>query len=498
MKFENRKKGLFLMVLAFMFMLAMVACGNGDDNGDDPADGDDYEEVDNGDVDDNGDDDNGDDNGADDAESGDGLSGTLSIASFTNEGQVWSTAFEGANPGVTIDYEFITMEEGVYQEWLMPLLALGGDVPDIIFLEADFIRQFVETPFLRDLSHLLPDAEASNVFQFTLDAGYYEGEQRAFSWQATPGVFYYRRSMAERYLGTDDPAEVQEFFTDLESTLEAAQMIRDGSDGSSFLISNPNSFYRGFGANREDPWVVDNTLVIDPLMMEFVDFARTLEDEGLHAEIGQWTGEWFSSMNDEHHDAAGNPVQVFGYLLPTWGLTHVIMGNAPDTAGDWGIIESPLPYQWGGTWAAVTRDASNPELAEEFVRFVLDEDNQRRWADGSFTHEYLSAIDPTLDAAIYQSPGDLVSSQNVINAISDDFEGTPAYDFLGGQNPYETFGRLAPNVSLRLMQGTDAAIGDQWQDAVGAYVDGELGSVEELLASFRDAVSIILPDLNLE
>ena len=466
-----KKSGLFLLGFALALMLVLVGCNN-DTDGTDAGGG---------------------------AATTDGeLTGTLSIASFTNEGQVWATAFEGANPGVTVEYQFVAMTDGAYQEWLMNLLALGGDIPDVVFLEAEFIRQFVETPFLRDLSHLVPVAEEANVFQFTLDAGYYQGEHRAFSWQATPGVFYFRRSMALEYFGTDDPEELQAHFVDLETTLESARTIRDASGGSSFLISNPNSFFRGFGANRQDPWVVDNALVIDPLMMEFIDFARVLEDEGLHAEIGQWTPEWNSSMNDLHRDAAGNEVRVFGYLLPTWGLTHVIMPSAPDTFGDWGIIESPLPYQWGGTWAAVTRDANNPELAEEFMRFVLDEDNQERWAMGGFTHEYLSAIDAGLAPEIYQGSGDFISSQNVINRISDQFAGTTAYDFLGGQNPYETFGRLAPNVTLRLMQGTDAAIGDRWQDAVGAYIEGELASVDELLTSFRQSLSIVLPELDLD
>ena len=479
MNFKIKKTGLFF--LGLVLMLVLVACGN------------------------NGDGTDADDNGADTADTSDtdnepagDLSGTVHVVSFTNEGHVWATAFQGENPDIDVQYEYITMEDGVYQEWLMNTLATGNNVPDVVLLEADFIRQFVETPFLRDLSHLVPDAEAANVFPFTLEAGYYNGTHRAFSWQATPGVFYVRRSMAERYFGTTDPEVLQHYFMDLDTTLDAARTIRDESDGSSVLISNPNSFFRGFASNRQDPWVVDNTLVIDPLMMEFIEFARTMEDEDLHGHIGQWSPEWFSSMNDDHVNAAGEPIQVFGYLLPTWGLTHVIMNNAEDTAGDWMIIESPLPYQWGGTWAAVTRDAENPEIGEAFIRFVLEEENQRRWAQGEFTHEYLSAINPDLPAAINQGAGDLVSSQSVIDAISGDFSGTDAYDFLDGQNPYETFGRLAPNVTLRLMQGTDAAIGDQWQDAVGSYIEGELASVDELLESFRSAVSIILPDLNLD
>jgi len=427
------------------------------------------------------------------------LSGTLNIASFTNESYVWATAFAGAHPNVDVNVSITTMEGGLYQEWLMPLLALGGDIPDVIFLEAEFIRQFVETPFVRDLSHLVPYAQAIGTFPFTIDAGTYNGQAKAFSFQATPGVMYFRRSMAERYLGTSDPAEVQEFFRDRESMMEAGRMIREGSNGQSFLVAGANEFFRGFGANRQQPWVVNNTLTIDPLMMDFIDFARELTDEGLHAQISAWSAEWFQGMDDNLVDAHGNPMQIFAYLLPTWGLPYVIMGNAESTAGDWGVIESPFPYQWGGTWMAVTRDARNPELAEEFIRFAtMNADNLEKWATGYFTNEFLTAIDPTIPEGISRAPGDFVSSQQVVDRIAGTFGIGAVPDFLGGQNPYEMFGRLAPNVSLRLMQGTDAAIGDRWQDAVGAYLEGELNSIEEILQSFRNDISIVLPDLNLQ
>ncbi|MCL1924816.1 MAG: extracellular solute-binding protein, partial [Defluviitaleaceae bacterium] len=426
------------------------------------------------------------------------LEGTLNIASFTDEAYTWAAAFQGEHPNLNINVEVVPMDNAAFQEWLMPQLALGGSIPDVIFLEAEFIRQFVETPFLRDLSHLVPEANALDIFQFTIDAGTYNGEVRAFSHQATPGVMYFRRSMAERYLGTSDPAEVQEFFRDLDSTIEAARLIRDGSDGQSFLVPGVFEFFRGFGANRQQPWIVDNTLTIDPLMMDFIDFARTLNEEGLQAQISAWSGPWFSSMNDDVVDAHGNPIQVFAYLLPTWGLPFIILPNAEDTAGDWGVIESPLPYQWGGTWMAVTRDASNPEAAEEFIRFaVLNDETQERWATGYFTNERLRQIDPSLPDSVYQGPGDLISSRIVAERIAPSFSTGPLVEFLGGQNPYEIFARLAPNVSLALMQGTDAAIGDRWQDAVGAYIEGQLGSVEELLQSFRNDVSIVLPNVDL-
>ena len=425
-----------------------------------------------------------------------GLSGTLRVASFTNEALVWATAFQGVHPDIEIDFTEITMEGGHYQEWLFNTLVTGVDVPDVVFLEADFIRMFVETPFIADLSHLVSEAHAIDMFPFVIDAGMYQGQARAFSWQATPGAMFYRRSMAERYFGTDDPADIQALFSDLDSTLDAFRTIRDGSDGASFGVGSANEFFRGFGANRDQPWVVDDTLVIDPLMMYFIDFARILEEEALHANADQWSGDWFQAMDDNLSDAHGNPIQVFAYFLPSWGLTYVLMDNTDTTFGDWGLIPGPVPYQWGGTWAAATRDG-NQDLAAEFIRWIaLNDDSQEGWATGRFDNAFLTAINPDIPAGLSRGPGDFVSSQMVVERISDTFIGSPAYNFLGGQNPYATFGALAPNISLALMQGTDAAIGDEWQDAVGAYLEGELGSVDALLESFRNAVSIRLPDIN--
>ncbi|MCL1995633.1 MAG: ABC transporter substrate-binding protein [Defluviitaleaceae bacterium] len=432
------------------------------------------------------------------------LSGTLRVASFTNEALIWATAFRGAHPDIEIDFTEITMEGGHYQEWLFNTLVTGVDVPDVVFLEAEFIRMFVETPFLADLSHLLPEAHAINMFPFIIDAGMYQGQAKAFSWQATPGAMFYRRSLALDYFGTDDPVAIQALFADLDTTLDSFRTIRDLSEGRTFGTGSANEFFRGFGANRAQPWVVNDTLTIDPLMFEFIDFARIIEEEGLHGNANQWSASWFQAMNDNLDDAFGNPVQVFSYFLPSWGLTYVLMNNVPDpsegvptTFGDWGLIPGPVPYQWGGTWAAATT-AGNQELAAEFIRWIaLNEYNQMRWATGVFDNAYLTAIDPAFPSGIGRGPGDFVSSQNVVEQISDTFVGGLAYEFLGGQNPYATFGQLAPNISLALMQGTDAAIGDQWQDAVGSYLDGELGSVEEILASFQAAVSVQLPHITI-
>ena len=40
------------------------------------------------------------------------------------------------------------------------------------------------------------------------------GIQKGVTWQATPGLFAYRRSIAKKVLGTDDPDQVQKQLKD--------------------------------------------------------------------------------------------------------------------------------------------------------------------------------------------------------------------------------------------------------------------------------------------
>ena len=53
----------------------------------------------------------------------------------------------------------------------------------------------------------------------------------ALATNVTPGVFAYRRSMAEAVFGTDDPEEIQKHFDTWEHFLESARTLKDFTGG---------------------------------------------------------------------------------------------------------------------------------------------------------------------------------------------------------------------------------------------------------------------------
>lgn len=426
------------------------------------------------------------------------LEGTLNVWAFTNEIRTMAIAFEGRHPKVDVVYTMIPMTNGEYQT-KVKAAAGTADSPDVVALEAAFVKEWVESDLLADLNELVPLTEDLKTFPSVVEVGTYEGVTKGFSYQATPGAFFYRRSIAKECLGTDDPAEVQAMVADLDKFVETAAKIKECGTGDYFTVGTPGEMLNPFLANREQPWIVDDTLVIDPMVEEYVKFAKLMRENGYESQATQWSEGWFAGMNDTLKDANGTPKKVFSYFLPTWGLPYVLIPNSKsdttDTGGDWAMINGPMAYQWGGTWVGVLEGSPNTELAKEFVKFVaLDEENLTNWATGVYTNEYLKAIDPETPDDQQQAGGDFVSSQVVVEKITSSFDDSDLAKFLGGQNSYAAFGQAAPSVNGSLLTGSDDAIQRALNDPLASYLNGDITEAE-MYTQWLDAVRNEFPDL---
>lgn len=428
----------------------------------------------------------------------------LNVWSFTNEIQTMAIAFEKTHPDVDVVYTMIPMTNGEYQTKLMA--TLGTDqVPDVVALEAAFVKSYVESDFLADLSDLMQYADALKVYPFVYEVGTDPaGVVKAYSYQATPGALFYRRSLAKEYFGTDDPAAIQELLGDMDKYIAAAAVVKEKSAGNTYMVASNGDFMNLFYANRENPWIVDGKLTVDPMVNKMVETVKIFRDNGYEAKATQWQEGWFAGMNDTLVDAEGNPKQIFSYFLPTWGLPYVLAPNAKsadgthDTTGDWGVINGPMSYQWGGTWMGAMKETKNMDLAKEFVRFcTLDEENLTNWATGVYTNEYLKAIDPEVPEGQSQAAGDFVGSQVVVEKITAGFDNSDLSKFLGGQNSYGGFAAAAPSVNARLMQGSDDAIQRALNDPLNSYLEGTI-TLEEMWNLWKDAVRNEFPDLIIE
>jgi multiple sugar transport system substrate-binding protein len=387
--------------------------------------------------------------------------GKLVIWSFTDElanmtnNPTWG--FKATHPGIEVEYSQTPSDQ--FQAKIDPVLASGQGAPDIIALESAFVRKYVESDLLLDVTDIY-NATKDKLLAYPVEVGSYNGKVYGMSWQACPGALFYRRSLATKYFGTDDPKTVQTYFANFNKFLDTAKLLKDKSGGKCVVVSSLGDLRNSFLSARKDSWIVNNKLVIDPAMEQYMDICRVLHDNRWEGRVGQWSEGWFAGMKDELKDENGKSVEVFSYFLPTWGLHYVLKTNAPGTSGDWAMVQGPSSYRWGGTWVGAYKNTKNVATAKEFIRYVATDDGfLEAWA---------------------KETGDVVSNLNVINKIKD----TYTEPYLGGQNHYAEFAEMAKNVNGRLLQGSDEAIEAMFDEAVSAFVNNEK-SKAQALADFR-------------
>jgi ABC-type glycerol-3-phosphate transport system substrate-binding protein len=396
---------------------------------------------------------------------GSAASGNLTIWSFTDElGGIIQNYYKPAHPRANIDYSLIPFDR--FTDRLDPVLVSGWGAPDIIALESSFVRKYVESGFLLDLTDVF-ERNKSKLLVYPADIGRYNGKVYAMSWQACPGAMFYRRSLAKKYLGTDDPKVVQTYFTSLNKFLETAQLLKDKSNGTCVVVSSLGDLQFPFLGLRKDPWIVNGRLHIDPVMEQYMDLCKTLRDQRWEGGVGQWSEGWFAGMKGDLRDANGRRQEVFSYFLPTWGLHYVLKTNTPETSGDWAMIPGPAPYRWGGTWLGVYKNTSNPAAAKDLIEWITTND--------AFMRSY--ALDT----------GDMVTNLNVINSI----KGNYSEPFLGGQNHYAEFAEMAKTIDGRLVQKDDDPIQGLFSEALESYINGEKTKARAL-ADFRAQVESML------
>lgn len=400
------------------------------------------------------------------------LSGKIVVWSFTDEVGGMIEHFNAKYPDIEVEFVVFPNQDEVYLNKIVTTLRSRSEVPDVFTGEAAFFKQFIDAGFWEPLSDAPYNAEAllDDLVPYVVGLSRDDqGQINALSWQATPGAMFYRRSIAQDVLGTDDPAEVSKWTSDINKYYELGEKIQDYYGGERFLVAGYPDMSEFVYNRRTDPYVSGDTLTVPPSLVEFMELAREMRTNGIEGGIGTWTPAWFSSMAD---------ASVFSYILPTWGLHFVLKPNAEPEAndgeaeftGDWGLAVPPASYNWGGTWIGISRFSEKKDLAWAFVEHVgSDPDFARWWANET---------------------GDFLGNLTVIEEIKPGFSDP----FLGGQNHYEYFYNEVKKIDVSRVGPWDFQIQNAWGDQVELYANGDK-TLDEAFDGFTTAMADILPNV---
>ncbi len=358
-----------------------------------------------------------------------------------------------------------------YQTKIDEILADSSNelYPDVMGLEVDYVKKYVNSPSLLSGSDLgITDDDTKNMYQYNKDLGSdADGNMRAFFWQATPGCFQLRADLAKKFLGTTDPAELQDkYFSSWDKIVEAAKKVNDASKGKCKLFSGYTEAFRVFSNSRATGWYdADDKITIDPNMEEYMEVAKQLYDGELTFNTDQWSEDWNANMTGDGKKTNA----AIAYCGCPW-FTYWCL-NTDTWTGQTILVQGPQQFFWGGTGLAATAECSDKDMAGRLIKWITCN------TDGL--------------VAINGRSKDFVNSTEALALIQKDKKASASEMLFKGakQNIIEFYLPLADSIDASTATAEDQTINDLWASQVSEYAAGNVdkdAAIEAFKASVHD------------
>ncbi|WP_336760002.1 ABC transporter substrate-binding protein [Paenibacillus sp. USHLN196] len=388
----------------------------------------------------------------------------ITVWSFTDEAEYAIEKFEQKYPDIKVN--FVNIPGNFYITKLKSALQTTSKAPDVFMIENANIRELIDVPYLENLSASPYNANDLIQQQYAFvqaNEKDSEGNVRAIGYQGTPGGIYYRRDLAKKYLGTDDPEKVGSQIDTWEKIFEIGEQVQQSSGNKVHALANWNAISNSYDGI---PWVKDGKLVIDPTYMEVLDLVREARERHVLAEYEDGSAGYAASMQKG---------EVMFYPGATWGLQYTFKANAPDTEGMWGLAQGPSAFSAGGTYIAMYSKSEKKDLAWKFIEFY------------NFDHDFLSEL---------AKEQDYFTSNMVVN---DELAPSLSSPYLGGQKHFEFFSVAAKRVPVYERTKYDATINnDIYKNVLQLYLNQDIQTKDEAVKRIKRDVALRFPELEVE
>lgn len=419
----------------------------------------------------------------------DGEGKVINIYSFNDEvknrltavySEIESTSADGTTStlkdGTEIHWIVNPSADGVYQDKLDEALmkqasAAADDRVDIFAAEIDYVVKYTDADINAAMTlaslGIDPDTDLADQYDFTKTIGSDQnGDQRATTWQACPGVLVYRRDIALDVFGTDDPEEIGKKTKDWATMKATAEELKAKGY---YAFSCYDDTFRTYSNNISEAWVTPEnptTIKVDQKLLDWIADSEEWRDAGYFdpAVKGQWNADWFSSMSSNS--------KVFAYLFPAWGIDTQINPNWDGAEGSWAVTNAPLSYNWGGTYLLAAEGTDNPSYVKDIL-LALTGDAENL-------------------AAISTKYGDFTNAKSVMDTAATDDAFASA--FLGGQNPFGYFSDSLENIKMAPLSAYDQGCVEEIQNVFHDYLQGQI-DYDTAKVNFETAIIERYPEI---
>lgn len=367
-----------------------------------------------------------------------------------------------------------------FEEELTKAIESGEGIPDVFMLSPDNVKKYIESDLTADVSDLGLEVTIERYFPYVVEAATTaHGQVKAVGWQADPGIFMYRRSMAKAYLGTDNPDEVQAMISNWDNFYATAKKISEASDGKTRMLAGQEDMLRPYLASDDQPWVRNGSLVFSPCKKAYVDYMQKMASDHLMYTAEQWSEAWLGGISDTQ--------SVFGYFSSGICMLYVMKKacggkmKGEGSYGDWAVVPGPSNYCWGGSWFAGYSGSKNKEEAGDFISLFTGCTDDETRMDQSIRY--------------FRTTGEFAASSVIVSQVRFD----PQFEdsFIGGQNYYQQLSIAAKGISMVGMTTYDSDIGGIFNTYMNQCAGG-LKTADQAVSDFKSSVRVAFPEISVD
>lgn len=305
------------------------------------------------------------DSGASESESeSTALAGTFTHWTYTDTAVFESDEFTKAFPDIKVDLQVFGGDE--YENKIRSAMA-ANTMPDSFDLEEGYVGKYIDVDKIADLKPLGVDEIIGDIYPYLRALGTdSNGVIKGISNNIAPVAFWYNRSTAKEWLGTDDADEIAEMLSSWDKIYAKASEVKEASGGSVWLWPNIGEIPK-LMAPSMPYFVQDGKFTFDDKWLEMVHVMRTFWEQDLQGNLGSWSGEWASAWNEG---------SLIIRVMPSWDF---FASDEMKSSGNIGVAKPPYSAFEGATVRCISASASaeKQKMAYEFIKYGISPDFQK-------------------------------------------------------------------------------------------------------------------------
>lgn len=378
-------------------------------------------------------------------------------------------AFQKKYPNVTFSYTSINHGE-LAEKYGTALLA-EGELPDVgwsiidsrgeIF-ELDMWEPLEQEPYCFDLSEVFDYLHPRLVNT--------KGNVCGIEQSLSPAGLAYRRDLAKKYLGTDDPEELEAMMPDWDSFIEKGREVYEKSGGQVYMCFSLGDLRQFFQEQQEIPWCEGKSIDVEKNFGKTMDLVCRFRDERVSDNLVAWTPEWNKAYGEDNH--------IFT-TCAAWAVQFTIISHDPEgkNLGHWGLMSAPEGnVNLGGTTMGITRTCKDKRLAWEFIKFATLS------TEGAQALNSLGLMTPARKP--YEECPELKSYKS---------------PWFGDQDiGLYYMDKIVPNIKTRLMTPEDRKIHDSQSLVLNVLNNDRTVTAEEGINMLREELREAFPDFQVD